>query len=86
LREPEIRDYTCGLVLTTAALGLYSYPVRELLVAFALFSAAFFSLALVALGALLAWCACEQLALWTLPASRNLVTLSRRLVAAYARP
>jgi hypothetical protein len=47
---------------------------------------AFFFLFLVALGALLIWCASVQAAIWARPVSRNLVAFSRRLIAAYARP
>jgi hypothetical protein len=82
MRELKI---TCGLVLTIVGLGLYSYYVRELLAALALFGVAFFSLTLVALGALLIWCASEQMAAWSLPAPRNVMALSRRLITAYAR-
>jgi hypothetical protein len=85
LREPKIRDYTCGLVVTIVGLGLYSYRVRELMASLVLFSVAFFFLALVALGALLVWCASKQVAIWTRPLSRNVVAFSRRLLTAYAR-
>lgn len=67
-------------------LGLYSYYVRELLASLLLFSVAFFFLGLVAHGALFVWCASEQIAIWTRPASRNMMALSRRLITAYARP
>jgi hypothetical protein len=86
LREIKIRDYTCGLIVTIVGLGLYSYYVRELLAALTLFSVGFFFLALVALGALLIWCASVQVAIWAGPASRNVIAYSRRLIAAYARP
>jgi hypothetical protein len=82
VRELKI---TCGLVLTIVGLGLYSYYLRELLVALALFSVAFFSLTLVVLSAFLIWCASEQTAVWTPPWSRNVVASSRRLITAYAR-
>jgi hypothetical protein len=75
-----------GLVMTVLALGLYSYYARELLAALTLFSAAFLSLALVVLGAVLIWCAGAQLAIRSRPLSQNVVALSRRLIAAYARP
>ena len=67
-------------------LGLYSYYFRELAAALTLFSVAFFFLALVVLGALLAWSVSVQVAIRTLPASRSMVAFSRRLIAAYARP
>jgi hypothetical protein len=66
-------------------LGLYSYCVRESLAVLALFSVAFFSLTLVALGALLIWCASEQVGVRTLLLSRNVAAFSGRLVTAYAR-
>lgn len=82
----KIRDYTCGLIVTIVGLGLYSYYVRELLAALTLFSVAFFFLALLALGALLVWSASVQVAIWAGPASQNMLAVSRRLIAAYARP
>ncbi len=85
MREIKIRDYICGLIVTIVGLGLYSYYVRELLAALTLFSMAFFLLALVALAALLVWCASVQVAIWARPASRNMVAFSRRLIAAHAR-
>jgi hypothetical protein len=86
LREVKIKEYMCGLLVTIVGLTLYSYYVRELLAALTLFSVAFFLLALVALGALLAWSASAQLAIWARPASRSVIALSRRLAAAYAKP
>jgi len=85
LREIKIRDYSCGLAVTIVGLGLYSYFVRELLASLALFSLAFFFLALVVLSALLAWYASAQLAIWAWPLSKNFAAYSRRLIAAYAR-
>ena len=76
---------TCGLVLTIVGLGLYSYYVRELLLALAVFSVAFFSLTLVTLGVLLVWCASEQADMWALPLSRNVAAFSGRRITAYAR-
>jgi hypothetical protein len=67
-------------------LGLYSYYVRELLASLLLFSVVFFGLGLVAFGAFLIWYASWQLAIWTGPASRHMVAISQRLIAAYARP
>ena len=86
MSEIKITGYMCGLIVTIAGLALYSYYVRELLAALTLFSAAFFFLALVGLGALLIWCASVQAAIWARPASRNVIAFSRRFIAAYARP
>ena len=86
MREIKTREYMSGLLVTIVGMALYSYYVRELLAALTLFSVAFFILALVALGALLVWCASVQLAIWARPASRSVIALSRRLAAAYARP
>jgi hypothetical protein len=72
--------------VTIMGLGLYSYYFRELMAALTLFSVAFFFLALVVLGALLAWYVSVQVAIWAWPASRSMVAFSRRLIAAYARP
>ena len=85
MREIKIRDYTCGIVATIVGLGLYSYYVRELLAALTLFTVAFFSLGLAVLGVLMVWSASVQVAVWAKPASRNFVTFTRRLAAAYAR-
>jgi hypothetical protein len=85
LREPKVRDYTCGLAVTIVGLGLYSYRVRELMASLILFSVAFFFLALVVLGAILVWCASKQVAIWTPPLSRKVIAFSRRLITAYAR-
>ncbi len=85
MSEIKIRDYTCGLLVTIVGIGLYSYYVRELMAALTLFSMAFFFVFLVALAALLVWCAGVQAAIWATPVSRNLVAFSRRLIAAYAR-
>jgi hypothetical protein len=85
LREPKIRHCACGMVATIAGLSLYSYHVRELLVSLALFSVAFFFMALAALGALLVWCASEQVAIWITPAAGNVFARSRRLFAACVR-
>jgi len=86
LREIKIRDYTCGLIMTVAGLGLYSYYVRELMAALTIFSVAFFFLTLVGLAGLLIWTASVQLTIWARPASRNVIAYSRRLIAAYAKP
>jgi len=73
------------VIVTVAALDLYSYYVRELLVSLALFTVAFLILALAVLAAVLFWWASEQLASRTGPASRKVVAFSRRVIAAYAR-
>ena len=86
LREIKISDFSYGLIVTIAGLGLYSYYVRELLAALTIFSVAFFFLALVGLGALLVWSASVQVAVWATPASRNVIAYSRRLIAVYAKP
>lgn len=86
LREIKIRDYTCGLILTAVGLGLYSYYLRELLAASTLISVAFLFLLFATIGGLLVWSASVQLALWARPASQNVLAVSRRLIAAYARP
>jgi hypothetical protein len=86
LPEIKTRDYACGLILTIAGLGLYSYYVRELMAALTIFSVAFFALALVGLGAVLVWSASVQVAIWATPASRNILAFSRRLIAAHAKP
>jgi hypothetical protein len=69
-----------------AGLGLHSYYVRELLVFLLLFSVAFFFFALAVLGSFLIWWAGQQMAIWSRPASRNVIVLSRRLITAYPRP
>jgi hypothetical protein len=72
--------------VVVVGLGLYSYYVRELLASLVLFSVGFIFLGLVALGMFLIWSASVQVAIWTRPASRNMIALSRRLIAEYARP
>jgi hypothetical protein len=86
LREINIRDGMCGLMVMIAGFGLYSYYFRELLAALTLFSVAFFFIALLGLGALLVWFASVQVAIWATPASRSMIAFSRRLIAARARP
>ncbi|MGH9705849.1 MAG: hypothetical protein ACRD5R_03740 [Candidatus Acidiferrales bacterium] len=83
MRKSKTIGYACGMVVTIVGLGLYSYQVRQLLAALALFS--FFFLALLALGAFFIWCVCWQMAIWTHPSSRSVTALSRRVAAAYAR-
>jgi hypothetical protein len=85
-RAPKIGECACGLVVAILGFGFSSYYLRELLVSLALFSVAFLFLALIVLAAILLWWASEQLAGWSGPASRRVVTLSRRLLASYARP
>lgn len=84
MRE-NIGYYTCGLAASAVGFGLYSYYVRELLAALTLFSVAFFSLALLLLAILLIWFVSTRTASWAGLASRNLMMISRRLIAAYAR-
>lgn len=79
-------EFTCGLSVVIVGLSLYSYYVRELLASLALFTGVFFVLSLAAFGMFLLWYAAVQAAIWTRPASRNVMALSRRLVAAYVRP
>lgn len=86
MRKLKAIDFTCGLSVVIVGLGLYSYYVRELLVSLLLFGAAFFVLSMAVLGALLIWCGGEYVAIWSRPASRNVLALSRRLMTAYARP
>jgi hypothetical protein len=76
LGKIKIRDYTCGLLVTIVALGLYSYYVRELYASLHLFSAYFLSPGLIVLGAVLAWYASEQVALWSSLVSRNAIALT----------
>ena len=61
---------------TMVALGLYSYNVRELLASLFLFSALFLALGLIVLGAVIAWYASEQVALWSRLVSRNAVAFT----------
>jgi len=86
LRELKLTECTCGLGVVIVGLGLYSYYVRELLASLVLFTAAFFFLALAALGVFLIWCASVQVAIWTPSASRNMIAFSRRLIAASVKP
>ena len=81
----KIRNYRWELVGTIAGLGLHSYWVRELLASFALFIVAFSCLALVAVGAVLAWWASEQLIIWAESWSPSVFAFSNRLITAYAR-
>jgi hypothetical protein len=85
LRRTNSIKCTCGVIVTIAALDLYSYYFRELLVSLALFTMAFLILALAVLAAVLLWWAGEELANRTGPASRKAVAFSRRVIAAYTR-
>jgi phosphoglycerol transferase MdoB-like AlkP superfamily enzyme len=76
LGKIRIRNYTCGLAVTMVALGLYSYYVRELLASLLLFSALFLAMGLIVLGAVLAWHASMQVALWSRFTSRNAIALT----------
>ena len=66
--------------------GLYSFHVRELLASLVLFTIAFFFLGLAAFGVFFFWCASEKVVIWTRPASRNMIALSRRFITAYTKP
>ena len=85
MRETKLKYYRCGLSVAIVGLALPSYYVRELLVSFALFTVAFFFLALVALGALLAWWASEQLIIWTEAWSPSVFAFSNHLISAYVK-
>jgi hypothetical protein len=89
LRKSKAIQCTCGVSagsVLIVGLGLYSYYVRELLASIALFAGAFLLLGLVALGMFLVWCAMVKVAMWTPPASRSVIAISRRFIAAYAKP
>ena len=81
LSKIKIRDYACGLLVTIVGIGLYSYYVRELVAALTLFSVAFLILALLALAAVLIWCASVQVASWARPVSQSVIAYSRRRTA-----
>lgn len=86
MRELKKIACTCGLIAVIVGLSLYSYRVRELLASLVLFTMAFFSLGAVALGAYLIWWASEKVAIRSAPASRKMISLSRRFIFAYTRP
>jgi hypothetical protein len=71
--------------MTILGASVYYYYFRELVASFALLGGGFFFLGLVALTASLAWYLSKQAAVWALPASRDVITFSRRLITAYAR-
>jgi hypothetical protein len=85
LRELKITGHTCRLVLIIGGFGLYSYALRQLPVRFNIFTVVFFSLTVVALCTLLVRWASVQLAIRTRPLSRNVLTLSRHLIAEHTR-
>jgi hypothetical protein len=85
MREIKAAEYTCGIGAAIVGLGLYSYYVRELLASLLLFSVLFSLLGLIVIGMLFIWSASQELAIWTVPASRNAIAFSRRLIASYAR-
>jgi hypothetical protein len=84
---PKLKSlqYALALSLIVAGLGLYSYCVREMLVSLVLFAGLFLGVGLMALAVIFLWYVAEKVALWTPQASRGLIALSRRLIAAYAR-
>jgi hypothetical protein len=86
LRTSKTNKFTCGAALTIVALGFCSFFVRELLVSLAVFSVAFAVLTLAALAAVILWWASEKVASKTGPASRKVLEISRRILAAYERP
>jgi hypothetical protein len=79
LRRFTSRNYACCLTAAIAALALYSFYVRELLVGLMFFSAAFLLLILVVLLAIFIWWTSQRLVNWAAPVSRRLVAFSRRL-------
>jgi hypothetical protein len=76
LGKIKIRNYTCGLIVTIVALGLYSYYVRELLASLLLFTAFFLAAGLIVLDTVLAWYASKQIAVWSGLVLRNAVVLN----------
>ena len=85
MRELKKMEYTCGLIAVIAGVGLYSYCVRELLASLVLFTVAFFLLGAAALGVFLIWCASEKAVIRSAPASRKIISLSRRFIFTYSR-
>jgi len=71
--------------MTIVGASVYYFYFRELVASFALLGVGFFFLSSVALTASLAWHLSKQAAVWAMPASRNVITFSRRLMTAYAR-
>jgi hypothetical protein len=76
LGKIRIRNYTCGLLVTIVALGLYSYYVRELFASLFLFSALFLAVGSIVLGVVLAWYASKQVALWSRLILRNAIAVT----------
>jgi hypothetical protein len=85
LREIKAVEYISVISVTTVALGLYSYYVRDLLVSLALFSVAFSMLGIAVLGVFLVWSASMQFAIWTRPVSRNMIAFTRRVITGYGQ-
>src|SRR5579871_6170625 len=76
LGKIKIRSYTCGLAVTIVGFGLYSYYVRELFASLFLFSALFLAIGLIVLGAVVAWYASKQVALWSKLVLRSAIALA----------
>jgi hypothetical protein len=85
MRELKITGYLCGMVLVIGGFGLYSYAESELPAAFNKSSVVFFSLAVVALCALILCWASVLLPIRPRPLSRNALTLPPHLIAEHAR-
>ncbi len=66
-------------------LDIHSYYLFEILISLVLVGVAVLSLGLVALCGMLVFWVTTKVANWTVPASRNVIALSRRLLTAYAR-
>ncbi len=71
--------------MTTLALSVFAFYVRELVASFAIFSAAFLMLTLAVLTPLFIWSASRQMAIMAMPTSRNVLAFSRRLLTVYAK-
>jgi hypothetical protein len=82
LRKIKTIEYTGGLSAIIVGIGLYSYYVRELLASLAIFTGICLVLGFAGLGVFLIWCVGESVAVWSRAASRNVIALSRRLLAA----
>ena len=74
------------MAVIIVALALHSYYVRELLVSVALFSLGFLFLAVLVIATVVLWWASEQLADRAGRVSRKVMALSRRVIAAHAKP
>ena len=86
MRGPSGIEYKLGFSAVVVGLGLFSYYVRELLASLFIFSVAFFFLGLIAALLFLISYASEKLAIWTPPASRSVIALSRRVVSSHTKP